>query len=133
MDDYIWIDMRWLKPGWSEAYRIRWSGFLPADWLKRAVRQGVVTKTAREGRQVLTLTDRGRALTDLHDSPSGDETLRQLAECLVGRNWRRSWLAETAPSSGLLLIDGDRFPRNYKMKMTQYFDERAAQFIVKEN
>lgn len=128
MDDDIWIDTRWLKPGWSEAYRVRWSGFLPADWMKRAIRQGVVTKTAYEGRQVLTLSDRGRALTDLYDTPSGDDTLRQLAEYLVVRNWRRSWLVEGAPSSGLILIDRDRFPQSYKMKMTQFFDELSAQF-----
>ena len=39
-----WADMRWREAGWQEVFRLRISGWLPAEWVSEGVRLGVLAE-----------------------------------------------------------------------------------------
>ncbi|NDW00237.1 hypothetical protein [Salipiger sp. PrR002] len=119
--DWTWVDMRWCEPGWQVVFRLRLAGWLPQGWVAAGLKSDVLTQEIVGGRAHLSLTRRGRYLTDVDKEKFSDDGARVMAEVLAHLSFKRSWFLERPPIDTQGQTFGERFEGPYASKILGYF------------
>ena len=125
--DWMWVDMRWREPGWREAFRLRLSGWLPKDWAKNGLEHEVMVQSLQEGHTVLSLTNKGRLLTDISPTETSNECMQFMSFVLFNFAFERQWFFALPQVGDLSLSTHEKFQSEYSSKLfTHYCDTLHA-------
>ncbi|WP_371168791.1 hypothetical protein [Aliiroseovarius sp. 2305UL8-7] len=81
--EFTWVDSRWQENGWHEAFQLRLYGWASKKCSELGLKNDVFRWTIVDGIELLTLSDRGRRLTEIDPAKFSDGTAQMLAYALV--------------------------------------------------
>lgn len=115
MDDveYAWVDIRTVRPGWKEAFRFRLTGWLPASWARSGLQHGVFKVEAEGHPAKLTLTEKGKDLTDPKSIEYSLETFEGLFRNITFHGFSGAWLTPPKNSEIYLASKDEVFSKDF--------------------
>ncbi|WP_131505527.1 hypothetical protein [Limimaricola cinnabarinus] len=115
MDDagYAWIDIRCIKPGWKEVFRLRLTGWIPQDWAEEGLRNCVVVAKGGSSPFELDLTITGKNLTDPDWGKYSPETFHAIFQNLLFIGFDEAWLIPPRDAAHYVIRRGDMFSREF--------------------
>ncbi len=113
---FVWIDTRWSEVGWLEAFRLRLTGWLPAEDAAAAMTKRIAKPVPPHPSSCLKLTERGTVLTKVGDHSRTKENCALLANVLRSRGFNSTWMVE-APEDAWSLNAEDYFAPSYKVSI----------------
>jgi hypothetical protein len=124
-EETFWLDTRWMKPGWQEAFRARLSGWLPIGWVQEGVRLGVIEYDAE--RRMIEVTTYGREITDLDLSLISEDTIKALAATVAIRGGDDAWFNSDLGQPGGWLAVARTFPIDFRERFEECFQAACSE------
>jgi 3-hydroxyacyl-CoA dehydrogenase len=115
IDEYIYLDVRWLEAGWIEAMRLRLEGRVPKEVIDQGLKKGVFELDHAKGEDFVYLTQRGIELTDPGPHSVTEENCSQLAQNFRLQMKRDCWLK--APDVEAVDCNADPLGATYRRKL----------------
>jgi len=135
-DDYVAIDVRWQNAGWTEAFRLRLTEWLPQEEITIGIENGVLEPVANQDFQTITITEKELLLTEPTTSSFSEENCAMLAVILQMRNYSDTWLGNKPKQSASLSNCELAFNDDFKTKMCQALKSRSRSsqtFLIPED
>ena len=123
--DYVAIDVRWQNAGWTEAFRLRLTEWLPQEEITIGIENGVLEPVANQDFQTITITEKGLLRTEPTTSSFSEENCIMLAVILYMRNYSDTWLRNKPKQSASLSNCEHAFNDDFKTKMCQALKSRS--------
>ena len=124
-DHQVLIDMRWREQGWLEAFRLRLTGWLPANEAERGFSCGVIERLGSEAGCQVVLTHKGSDLTEPAEASMSDESCRLLVSILHLHGFNSTTFNANARCKVLTLNRKSQFSGPFKEKIVSFFEDEA--------
>ena len=115
--EYTMVNMGWLEPGWREGIRLRTTGWLPIEWVERAIEFGVI-EPREDGDSPARLTTHGLQLTDFHPHNTADENIGWLVVTFITLQFEKSWFTDCPDFHAVKIAEEMKFDRAHSEKLT---------------
>ena len=122
---FFFIDGRWAKQGWIEAFRLRLTGWLPYELVVSGVDKGVLEWVANDKASNVKLSIKGADLTDEYSPSRTDENIQAIAETLIILGFESSWQKPSDQCAAYNILEKIKFDVVYRDSIFDALEKRG--------